>query len=105
MKVQFRPATQKTKFQITPYYDYIGCYIPIAADLKCNLTNNTRVAPYIDSSISGYISLAGVCGFFCQIGAGIDINRISLGIGYNGIIKYGTAGNCGYIKLGIRFGK
>ena len=52
----------------------------------------------------GVGDLQGLNGFSCQAGAGLEIDRVSIGIGYNGLVKYGTL-SMGYIKIGIRLGK
>lgn len=83
-------------------------YVPLGANLKIYLTKNKVVNPYINCSLGGFFGvgyiLDGWNGFYCQAGAGFDAKRFTFSIGYSGIVKYGTA-SCGYIKLGVRFGK
>ena len=95
------------------YSGYFGetlfeAYIPIGVNLKGYLTKGRKVNPYINCTLGGFIgvgeTLAGFNGFHCQVGMGIDIKKYTIGIGYNALVKYGTA-HCGYFKLGYRFGK
>ncbi len=83
-------------------------YIPIGANLKCYMTKNRKVNPYINCTLGGFVgvgeNMAGFNGFHCQAGLGLDIKRFTIGVGYNALVKYGTA-HCGYVKLGVRFGK
>ncbi|MGN0007391.1 MAG: hypothetical protein ACI35T_04775 [Alistipes sp.] len=83
-------------------------YIPIAVNLKGYIpTRNKKIYPYINCSLGGFLGVMDfeyLNGFYCQVGAGIDIKRFSIGIGYSGLVK-GEALNCGYVKLGIRLGK
>lgn len=89
-------------------YRYNDMYIPLAANLKFYIpTAKDYIYPYINSSLGGFIGLAdfkGNRGFYCQVGLGIDIKRVSIGAGYNGLVKYGTA-SMGYLKIGVRLGK
>lgn len=65
------------------------------------------MSPFINCSLGGFFGVAdlgGLNGFFCQAGAGVDVKQFSFGIGYSGLVKYGTA-HCGYVKLVYRFGK
>lgn len=85
----------------------VESYIPIGINLKGYLLRGRKVAPFINCSLGGFIGLTqlkGFDGFFCQAGAGIDIQRFSFGIGYSGLVLKGTA-HAGYIKLGVRIGK
>lgn len=83
-------------------------YIPVAVNLKGYIpTRNKTIYPYINCSLGGFFGVMDFeyfNGFYCQVGAGIDIKRFSIGIGYSGLVKVGTL-NCGYVKLGIRLGK
>lgn len=83
-------------------------YIPLGANMKVYFTKNKAVNPYINCSLGGFFGvgdiLGGWNGFYCQAGAGFDVQRFTFSIGYSGIVKYGTA-HCGYIKLGVRLGK
>lgn len=96
--------------ELQDYYDkkvFSSCYIPIGANMRILLAkqSKTHIVPFIESTFGGFIGIEemkGYKGFFCQVGLGIDINRLSLGIGYNGLVKNGTA-NMGYIKIGITF--
>lgn len=86
---------------------YVDAYIPIGVNMKGYFTRGRKVNPYINCTLGGFIGVCdfeGLDGFHCQVGAGIDVKRFSFGIGYNGLVKDGTA-SCGYIQLGIRFGK
>ncbi len=82
-------------------------YIPLELNMKGYIPVSEKVRPYINCSLGGFFGVAdldGLNGFSCQVGAGVEINRVSIGIGYNGLVKYGTS-NLGYIKIGIRLGK
>ncbi len=84
-----------------------AAYVPIGVNLKGYLPVGKKIYPYLNCSLGGFvgvIDLDGLNGFYCQVGAGIDIKRFSFGIGYTGLVKGGTA-NLGYVKLGVRFGK
>lgn len=86
---------------------YVDAYIPIGVNMKGYFTRGRKVNPYINCTLGGFIGVCdfeGINSFHCQVGAGIDVQRFSFGIGYNGLVKDGTA-SCGYIQLGIRFGK
>ncbi len=100
------------KFGYTIGYDYyestiFGGYIPLELNMKGYIPVSGNVRPYINCSLGGFFGVAdigGINGFSCQAGAGVEINRISVGIGYNGLVYQGT-GSSGYIKIGFRFGK
>ncbi len=83
-------------------------YIPVGVNLKGYLTKGRKVNPYVNCTLGGFIgvgeSLGGWNGFHCQVGMGIDIKRFTIGMGYNALVKYGTA-HLGYFKLGYRFGR
>jgi hypothetical protein len=82
-------------------------YIPVGVNLKGYFTKGRKVNPYIDCTLGAFIGgadLAGFNGFHCQVGMGLDIKRFTIGMGYNPLVKYGTA-HFGYFKLGYRFGK
>jgi hypothetical protein len=86
-------------------YTYFDGYIPLAVNLKGYFTK-TKVRPFVNVSLGGFIGVAdfgGYNGFYCQVGAGVDINRFSIGLGYNGLVKVGTA-SCLYFNVGMRFG-
>lgn len=83
-------------------------YIPLGVNMKGYITKNRIVNPYINCSLGGFFgigdTLGGWNGFYCQVGAGFDIKRFTFGVGYSGLVISDVA-SCGYIKLGIRFGK
>lgn len=82
-----------------------SAYVPVALNLKGYIPLGP-VRPYLNCSLGGFfgvMDLEGLNGFYCQAGAGIDIFRFSLGVGYCGLVKESTA-NMGYVKLGVRFG-
>jgi hypothetical protein len=83
-------------------------YIPLGVNMKIFFTKNKTVNPYLNCSLGGFFgvgdALGGLNGFYCQAGVGFDVRRFTFGIGYSGLVKYGTA-SCGYIKLGVRLGK
>ena len=84
-----------------------NAYMPVGINLKGYIPTGKKIYPYVNCSLGGFfgmIVLDGLNGFYCQAGVGIDVKRFSFGIGYNGLVKYDTA-NCGYVKLGVRFGK
>ena len=81
-------------------------YVPIDVNLKGYFTKGKKFCPYVNCSLGGFIAVSGRGGgFHCQAGAGLEYERFSFGIGYNGFILNGTRADSGYIKLGIRFGK
>lgn len=80
-------------------------YIPLGVNMKGYFTKNTNLKPYFNCSLGGFFGvadLAGINGFRCQLGAGIDYKRFNFGIGYQVLAKGGAA-HCGYVKLGCRF--
>ena len=81
-------------------------YMPIGINLKGYIPVGKKIYPYINCSLGAFINVDNTdfSGFYCQVGAGIDIKRFSLGIGYSTIRNGGNI-NCGYVKLGIRLGK
>ncbi len=84
-------------------------YIPLGVNLKGYLPiGNEKIYPYLNCSLGGFIGVgentSNINGFFAQVGAGIDIHRFSVGVGYSCIHKIGTA-NMGYVQVGVRFGK
>ena len=82
-------------------------YIPIGVNLKGFFTKNRVSNPYVESTLGCciFVSNQVMGGFHCQAGAGVEIKRFSIGIGYNGFIVDGVRGDSGYIKLGVRFGE
>ncbi len=86
---------------------YKEAYIPLGINLKGYIPVGRKIYPYVNCSLGGFfgiMDLDGFNGFYCQVGAGIDVKRFSFGIGYSGLVKYGAA-NCGYVKFGVRLGK
>lgn len=84
---------------------YLDGYIPLAVNMKGYFTK-TKVRPYVNVSLGGWVGVAamgGYGGFYCQTGAGVDIKRFSVGLGYSGLVMEGTASFL-YVKLGFRFG-
>lgn len=82
-------------------------YVPVGVNLKGYIPTGKLIYPYVNCSLGGFfgvMDLNGLNGFYCQAGIGIDIWRFSIGVGYTGLLKYGTA-NLGYVKIGFRFGK
>lgn len=82
-------------------------YIPIGINVKGYIPVGKKIYPYINCSFGSFIGLFdfnSVNGFYCQAGAGIDIKRFSIGLGYSGLIQLGSF-TCGYVKLGVRLGK
>ena len=82
-------------------------YVPLGVDLKgyIPVAKNARI--FVDCSLGGFFGVGdiqGLNGFTCQVGAGIEIKRFTLGLGYNALVKQGTL-STGFIKLGIRIGK
>lgn len=87
------------------WYNFFEGYIPLAVNMKGYFTK-TKVRPYINVSLGGWVGVAdmgGYGGFYCQTGAGVDIKRFSVGLGYSGLVMDGTASSL-YVKLGFRFG-
>ena len=82
---------------------WIG-YVPLGVNLKGYFTKDKLVSPYLNCSLGGLIAVSGRGGgFHCQVGAGIEVKRVSFGIGYNCMI-IGGRGDSGYIKIGYTFG-
>jgi hypothetical protein len=80
-------------------------YIPLAVNIKRQF-GHRMVRPFFNISLGGFIGaidLESYNGFFCQAGAGVEINRISVGLGYSGLVKSGTESSL-YLKVGFRFG-
>lgn len=99
----------ETGFHYLTIIDHGGdfSYIPIGINLKGYIPVGKKIYPYINCSLGAFIGLSDfddLYGFYCQVGAGIDIKRFSLGIGYSTIMNGGNL-NCGYVKFGIRLGK
>lgn len=99
----------ETGFHYLTVIDHGGdfSYIPIGINLKGYIPVGKKIYPYINCSLGAFIGLSDfddLYGFYCQVGAGIDIKRFSLGIGYSTIMNGGNF-NCGYAKFGIRLGK
>lgn len=84
---------------------YFEGYIPLALNMKGYFTK-TKARPYLNCSLGGFLGIAdlgGFNGFYCQAGAGVDVKRFSIGLGYSGLVKLGTASSL-YLKVGVRFG-
>lgn len=87
-----------------------GVCIPVGVNLKGYILKNRTINPFINASV-GYNIVVGDLYYdnslYCQVGAGIEWKRLSLGIGYN--ILYDVWGediiHAGYVKLGVRIGK
>ena len=100
-------AGAETGFHTFMCFGFGFCYIPVGVNLKGYVPVGKRIYPYLNCSLGGFfgaIDMDGLNGFYCQAGAGVDIKRFSVGIGYSGLVKEGTL-NFGYIKLGVRLGK
>lgn len=101
------------KFGYTTGYDYYEStisagYIPLELNMKGYIPISENVRAYINSSLGGFFGVAdfgGINGFSFQAGAGVEIKRTSIGIGYNGLVYQGSTGSSGYIKIGFRLGK
>lgn len=98
-------------YENSSYYGYSESYkegyIPVGVNLKGYIPIGKKIYPYVNCSLGGFfgvMDLGGFNGFYCQVGAGIDVKRFSFGIGYCGLVQVGVA-NCGYVKLGVRVGK
>ncbi len=98
-------------YSTSSYYGYSEsykmAYIPVGVNLKGYIPTGKKIYPYINCSLGGFFGImdfGGLNGFYCQVGAGVDVKRFSFGIGYSGLVQMGVA-NCGYIKLGVRLGK
>lgn len=83
---------------------FADAYVPIGANFKGYLPVSKRIYPYLNCSLGGFVGVSGFGGFYCQVGAGTDIGRFSVGIGYTGLAA-GDIVSLGYVKLGVRFGK
>ena len=94
-----------TLFSSSGFYSYFEGYVPLALNLKGYFTKS-KVRPFVNVSLGGFVGVAdlgGCNGFYCQAGAGVEIKRFSLGLGYNGLVLAGTASSL-YFNLGLRFG-
>lgn len=104
-----RRISYKNQYGNIRYRSYTATlgYVPIGINLKGYVPVGKKIYPYINCSFGSFIGLFEinkVNGFYSQVGAGIDIKRFSLGIGYSVIMNGGNF-NCGYAKFGIRLGK
>ncbi len=109
-------------------------YVPIGVNVKGYIPAGMkavekRIYPYVNATIGGYLGtgvLGGKAdlgslnmvsleettpewknmsaGFYCQVGAGLDMNWGSIGVGYTCLLGNMNA-NQAYIKLGVRLGK
>ena len=74
--------------------------------------------PYINCSLGGWWGVAGVLkdiveGFYAQVGLDMSFGNFSFSIGYHPLVVTkllkipvsGVVSHCGYVKLGVRFGK
>ena len=94
-----------TLFSSSGFYSLFEGYVPLALNLKGYFTKS-KVRPFVNVSLGGFVGVAdleGYNGFYCQAGAGVEIKRFSLGLGYNGLVIGGTASSL-YFNLGYRFG-
>lgn len=99
---------------LIPYYDdweeesgvgVVG-YVPLGVNLKGYLTRGRTVNPYLNCTLGGFFEVSdNLSGFLCQVGAGVEIKRFTIGIGYNAMIVYGLRLDMGYVNLGFRIGK
>ncbi len=83
-------------------------YVPLALNLKGYIPAGRRIYPHLNCSLGGFfgvMDLHGRNGFYLQAGAGVDVRRFSLGIGYTRVDGRYHDIDCGYIKLGVRIGK
>lgn len=104
-------------------------YVPLGVNLRGYITTNRVVNPYVNCSVGGFFGVAdiydlktffemqcvgndidrvanaGFNGFFWQLGVGFDAQRFSLGVGYSGLVWSKQNSHCGYVKVGVRFGK
>ena len=84
-------------------------YVPIGVNIKGYFTRGRKANPYLNCSLGGFVGVGGMIadcnGFSCQVGAGIEFGRFSLGVGYSGMKNDEFTQNNGYVKLGVRFGK
>ena len=100
----FHSLITTTNYGNVPIFWFEG-YIPLALNMKGYFTK-TKARPFINISLGGFVGVAdlsGLNGFYFQTGAGVDIKRFSIGLGYSGLYKLGLASNL-YFNLGVRFG-
>ena len=100
----FHSLFNKVYFANRQYYRFDG-YIPIALNMRSYFTK-TKARPFVNVSLGGFVGVAnlkGYGGFYFQTGAGVDIQNLSIGLGYSGLVVRETASSL-YVKLGVRFG-
>ena len=81
-------------------------FVPVGVNMKGYLTRGSKVNPYLNCSLGGYIGVddaKGINVFNFQVGAGFETGIFSIGAGYSGFRKDGIEWNGGYIKLGVAF--
>ena len=99
-------------------------YVPIYADARFLLSTPLQINPFVEAAIGGYIGLrqnsiiqgyqSGVdihasealrSGYFMRIGAGVEIMRVILGVGYElTAVKKEETQNILYAKIGVKIG-
>ena len=99
-------------------------YVPIYADVRFLLSTPIQVNPFLETAIGGYVGLrqnsiirgyqSGVdvhasealrSGYYMRIGAGVEIMKVILGIGYElTAVKKEETQNILYAKIGVKIG-
>lgn len=87
--------------------DFWSPYLTFTSDIKAYIPINKEVLGRLDLSFGGCVfpNDYGVCGFFMNVGAGIEWRRYSFGIGYQMPVTENFPISLGYVKIGYRFGR
>lgn len=101
----------------------VDMLLPLFANAKLYYPTKININPYLDVNIGGYIGLPSKAiandgnikyeikdklpdGFYFRVGAGLEIKRFNIGVGYQLCKpKVSNPSHIGYVKLGIRVGK
>ena len=97
---------QNTVNSIKYYLTVNGCYIPMSLNLKGYMTKS-KIRPYVNLSLGGFVGVVAFedeTGFYCKAGAGIELKRWTLELGYSGLHQYNMEVNNLYFNVGFRFG-
>lgn len=97
---------QITVNSIKYYLTVDGCYIPMSLNLKGYVTKS-KIRPYVNLSLGGFVGVVAFedeTGFYCKAGAGIELKRWTLELGYSGLHQYNMEVNNLYFNVGFRFG-
>lgn len=94
------------------YYDWGGYYWNWTslqfASLRLNMKGywpiTEKISPFMNFGIGTSVWIPGAFAFFnMQLGAGVEIRRFSVDMGYNLLSIYGAGIHSGYLRFGVRF--